>query len=190
MHCFQHEGLEPDLVVFGKGLGGGLPLSAVIGPQHIMDHAPAFALQTTAGNPVATAAGRAVLDTIAAESLVERANRVGERLSSGLRALGAHQPMIGEVRGRGLAVGVDLVRDRASRDPVAVTTTAKVIYRAYQLGAVFFYVGLRGNVLELTPPLTLSEAEADEGVAIIDRALSDVSRGLVADADVAPFTMW
>jgi 4-aminobutyrate aminotransferase len=190
MHCFEHEGLEPDLVVFGKGLGGGLPLSAVIGPQHIMDHAPAFALQTTAGNPVAAAAGRAVLDTIAAEGLIERANRVGERLSSGLRALQAHQPLIGEVRGRGLAIGVDLVRDRVSRDPVTVTTTAKVIYRAYQLGVVFFYVGLRGNVLELTPPLTLSEAEADEGVAIIDRALSDVSRGLVADADVAPFMMW
>jgi 4-aminobutyrate aminotransferase len=190
MHCFEHEGLEPDLVVFGKGLGGGLPLSAVIGPQHIMDHAPAFALQTTAGNPVAAAAGRAVLDTIAAEGLIERANRVGQRLSSGLRALGARQPLIGEVRGRGLAVGVDLVRDRASRDPVPVTTTAKVIYRSYQLGAVFFYVGLRGNVLELTPPLTLSEAEADEGTAIIDQALSEVSRGLVADSDVAPFMMW
>ena len=79
------------------------------------------------------------------------------------------------MRGRGLALGVDLVRDRASREPVTVTTTAKVIYRAYQLGAVFFYVGLRGNVLELTPPLTLTEAEAEEGVAIIDRASSDVS---------------
>ncbi len=190
MHCFQHEGLEPDLVVFGKGLGGGLPLSAVIGPQHIMDHAPAFALQTTAGNPIATAAGRAVLDTLATEDLIERANRVGERLSSGLRALRAHQPLIGDVRGRGLAIGVDLVHDRASRDPVPVTTTAKVIYRAYQLGAVLFYVGLRGNVLELTPPLTLSEAEADEGVAIIDRALSDVGRGLVTDAEVAPFMPW
>ena len=190
MHCFEHEGLEPDLVVFGKGLGGGLPLSAVIGPQHIMDHAPAFALQTTAGNPVATAAGRAVLGTIAAEGLVERANRVGHRLASGLRALSTRHAMIGEVRGRGLAIGVDLVSDPASRDPVPVTTTAKVIYRAYQLGAVFFYVGLRGNVLELTPPLTLSEAEADEGVAIIDQALSDVSRGLVSDADVAPFMMW
>jgi 4-aminobutyrate aminotransferase len=111
-------------------------------------------------------------------------------LSSGLCALRGHQPLIGEVRGRGLAVGVDLVRDGASREPVSVVTTAKVIYRAYQLGAVFFYVGLRGNVLELTPPLTLSEAEADEGVAIIDRALSDVSRGLVTDADVAPFMMW
>ena len=71
-----------------------------------------------------------------------------------------------------------------------VTTTAKVIFRAYQLGAVFFYVGLRGNVLEFTPPLTLSEAEAEEGVAIIDQAMTDVGHGLVSDADVAPFMMW
>ena len=83
-----------------------------------------------------------------------------------------------------------LVGDRESREPVTAATTAKVIYRAYQLGAVFFYVGLRANVLELTPPLTLSEAEAREGIAIIDQALTDVARGLVSDADVAPFMMW
>jgi 4-aminobutyrate aminotransferase len=83
-----------------------------------------------------------------------------------------------------------LVIDRAARTPVPVTTTAKVIYRAYQLGAVFFYVGLNGNVLEFTPPLTLTEAEADEGVAIIDQALTDVGNGRVSDADVAPFMMW
>jgi 4-aminobutyrate aminotransferase len=190
LHCFEHEGLSPDLVVFGKGLGGGLPLSAVIGPKHIMDHAPAFAIQTTGGNPVATAAGRAVLRTIAAENLVESANRIGETLAQGLRALGKKHPMIGDVRGRGLALGVELVGDRESREPVTAATTAKVIYRAYQLGAVFFYVGLRANVLELTPPLTLSEAEAREGIAIIDQALTDVTRGLVSDADVAPFMMW
>ena len=190
LHCFEHEGLEPDLVVFGKALGGGLPLSALIGPQHIMDHAPAFALQTTAGNPVVAAAGRAVLRAIADEDLIARANRVGEKFASGLRALSARHAMIGEVRGRGLAVGVDLVSDRATREPVSVTTTAKVIYRAYQLGAVFFYVGLGRNVLEFTPPLTLSEAEADEGLAIIDQAMTDVRRGLVADQDVAPFMMW
>jgi 4-aminobutyrate aminotransferase len=95
LHCFEHEGLEPDLVVFGKGLGGGLPLSAVIGPRHIMDHAPAFALQTTAGNPVATAAGRAVLRTIAEEGLVERASHVGAVLADALRSLSERQPMIG-----------------------------------------------------------------------------------------------
>src|ERR1700687_3439990 len=93
-------------------------------------------------------------------------------------------------RARGLAVGVDLVSDRESREPKPVATAAKVIYRAYQLGAVFFYVGLRANVLELTPPLTLSAAEAREGIEIIDQALTDVKRGLVSDADVAPFMMW
>jgi len=98
--------------------------------------------------------------------------------------------MIGNVRGRGLALGVDLVSDRVSREPVPVTTTAKIIYRAYQLGAVFFYVGLRGNVLELTPPLTLSEAEVEDGAAMIDQAMTDVSNGLVSDAEVAPFMMW
>jgi 4-aminobutyrate aminotransferase len=190
LHCFEHEGLEPDLVVFGKALGGGLPLSALIGPQHIMDYAPAFALQTTAGNPVVAAAGRAVLRAIADEDLIERANRVGEKFLSGLRALTTRYAMIGDVRGRGLALGVELVSDRASREPVSVSTTAKVIYRAYQLGAVFFYVGLGRNVLEFTPPLTLSEAEAEEGLAIIDQAMTDVARGLVADADVAPFMMW
>jgi 4-aminobutyrate aminotransferase len=98
--------------------------------------------------------------------------------------------MIGQVRGRGLAIGVELVSDRATREPVPVTMTAKVIYRAYQLGAVFFYVGLRGNVLEFTPPLTLSENDAREGLAIIEQAMIDVGKGVVSDADVAPFMMW
>jgi 4-aminobutyrate aminotransferase len=190
LHCFEHEGLEPDIVVFGKGLGGGLPLSAVVGPRAIMDHAPAFALQTTAGNPVATAAGRAVLAAIAREGLCARAAAVGGVLSRALRAIAVRQPLIGDVRGRGMTVGVELVAERASRAPVPVATTAKVVFRAWQLGAVFFYVGLRGNVLELTPPLTLTEAEAEEGVAIIDQALTDVAAGAVSDADVAPFMMW
>ena len=190
MHCFQHEGLEPDLVVFGKGLGGGLPLSAVVGPQEIMDHAPAFALQTTAGNPIATAAARAVLKAIADKNLIERSNQVGALLARGLRELSARHPMIGDVRGRGLAIGVELVADRQTREPVAVSTTAKVIYRAYQLGAVFFYVGLRGNVLEFTPPLTLGVSEVAEALGIIDEAMTDVSNGRVSDADVVPFMMW
>lgn len=190
MHCFEHEGLVPDMVVFGKGLGGGLPLSAVVGPREIMDHAPAFALQTTAGNPVATAAGLAVVETVARERLWERAARVGHVFSDGLRALAEHHEIIGDVRGRGLAVGVDLVIDRESRAPVPVSTTAKVIYRGYELGAAFSYVGLKGNVLEFTPPLTLTEAEALEGVAIVDRALADVAAGRVSDEAVAPFMMW
>jgi len=190
MHCFQHEGLEPDMVVFGKGIGGGLPLSAVIGPKAIMDHAPAFALQTTAGNPVATAAGNAVLKAIEVEGLIERSARIGTLFADALRALGDRHEIVGDVRGRGLAIGVDLVTDRATREPVPATTTAKIIYRGYQLGAAFTYVGLKANVLEFMPPLTLTEAEVAEGVSIVDRAMADVAAGLVSDADVASFMMW
>jgi 4-aminobutyrate aminotransferase len=190
LHCFEHESLEPDVVIFGKGLGGGLPLSAVVGPAELMNHAPAFALQTTAGNPVATAAGRAVLELIDREGLAARAEKTGAVMRSELTALAKDQPLIGDVRGRGLAIGIELVADRATKAAVPVTTTAKVIYRAWELGALFVYVGLEANVLELTPPLTLSEAEAAEGVAIIGQALADVAAGRVPDEAVAPYMMW
>ncbi|WP_066685186.1 aspartate aminotransferase family protein [Sphingomonas sp. CCH18-H6] len=189
-HCFEHEGLEPDLVIFGKALGGGLPISAVVGAADILDHAPAFALQTTAGNPVASAAARAVLRVCERDRLPHAAARLGAQLQAGLRDLARTETMIGDVRGRGLAVGVELVADRAEKAPVPVTTTAKVIFRAYELGAAFIYVGLRGNVLELTPPLTISPAQLDEGVAIIAQAILDVREGVVSDEQVAPFMMW
>ncbi|MBB4095641.1 aspartate aminotransferase family protein [Brucella pecoris] len=190
MHCFQHEGLAPDMVVFGKGLGGGLPLSAVVGPQWVMDHAPAFVLQTTAGNPVATAAGRAVLNTIERQGLAQRSERVGGLFADRLRRLSDRHSIIGDVRGRGLAIGVDLVSDRGSREPAPVTTTAKIIYRGYQLGAAFTYVGLNANVLEFMPSLTLTEAEIDEAVGIVDQSIADVLDGKVADSDVTRFMMW
>jgi 4-aminobutyrate aminotransferase len=190
LHCFEHEQLTPDMVVFSKGLGGGLPLSALIGPRAVMDHAPAFALLTTAGNPVATAAGAAVLRLVVEERLADRAARIGTLLARGLHDMSARHSMIGDVRGRGLALGIELVRDQMTREAAPVSTTAKVIYRSYQLGVVLFYVGLKGNVLELTPPLTLTEREVEEGIAVLDQAMSDVVAGKVSDQDVAPFMMW
>ena len=190
LHAFSHEGLEPDMVVLGKGLGGGLPLSALIGPAAIMDHRPAFAIQTTGGNPVCTAAGHAVLRTILDEDLPSRAARVGTALADGLKQLAERHEMIGDVRGRGLAIGVDLVENRENRTPVPATTTAKVIVRAYELGASFIYVGLAANVLEITPPLILSDAECEEGLAIIDKALGDVAAGLVPDEAVQAYMNW
>ena len=189
-HAFSHEGLTPDLVVLGKGIGGGLPLSAVIGPADILDHRPAFAIQTTGGNPVCTAAGLAVLRTILDEDLPAHAARMGKQLADGLRALGERHTMIGDVRGRGLAIGVDLVQDRESKAPVEATTTAKVILRAYELGASFIYVGRAANVLEMTPPLNLSDAECAEGLAIIDQALTDVPAGRVSDEAVQAYMNW
>ena len=190
LHAFQHEGLTPDLIIFGKGIGGGLPLSAIVGPAEVLDFKPAFAMQTTAGNPVATAAGHAVLRTIVAEDLAARAERLGAAFADGLRSLAENHEMIGDVRGRGLAIGVELVADRETRAPVPAKTTAKVIYRAYELGASFIYVGLAANVLEITPPLTLGEDEMADGLGIIDQALADVAKGLVPDAAVQEFMNW
>ncbi|XTP37483.1 aspartate aminotransferase family protein [Mycobacterium sp. TJFP1] len=188
LHAFEHDGVVPDIVTFGKVIGGGLPLSAAVGPAAILDHPPAAALLTTAGNPVRTAAGRAVLKTIVSEGLVDNAAKVGAVLADSLRTL-ADSPggdRIGDVRGRGLAIGLELV-DPASgdRDP---RLAAAVVYRAWELGAVVYYVG--GNVLEITPPLVLTESQAAQAAEIIGAAIGDAAAGKIDAEEVAKYAGW
>lgn len=189
MHCFSHEGFTPDFICLGKGLGGGLPISALLGPRSIMDHATAFAMQTLHGNPVCVAAARAVLQTIESEKLAANAAEVGRFLLDGLRNLQTSHPSIGDVRGRGLVIGVELVSDRAAKTPSKMLA-AKTVYRAFELGLVVYYVGLNSNVLELTPPLVLTREDADAAIVILDKALSDVEQGLVSDETVKDFAGW
>ena len=189
LHAFEHEDFTPDIICFGKGLGGGLPVSAVVGPALVLDHDVAFSMQTLHGNPICAGAACRVLEVIEADGLADRARRIGARLRDGLAALAQRHEMIGDIRGRGLALGVELVHDRGSRRP-APELAAQVIYRAFELGAVVYYVGMNSNVLELTPPLILTEAEADEALAILDRALADVSAGKFDVQKLEPFKGW
>ena len=188
-NAFEHAGIEPDIVVFGKGLGGGLPISAVVGPERIMNHATGFSLQTLHGNPVCAAAALAVLETIERDGLVANAEASGRVLREALDRLAARHLLIGDIRGRGLALGVELVNDRTSREPAA-RQTALAVYRAFQLGLVIYYVGVHSNVLEFTPPLNLTQGEALEGVAILDRALANVAEGRVDASLLANFAGW
>lgn len=189
MHCFRHEGFTPDVVCLGKGLGGGLAISAVVGPRAVMDYATAFAMQTLHGNPVSVAAAAAVLTTIEREGLQRNAAAVGAFLLQGLETLKMRHASIGDVRGRGLAIGVELVSDRAAKTPSKMLA-AKTVYRAFELGLVLYYVGLNSNVLELTPPLVLTKAQASDALSILDRALSDVEEGRVSDDAVKDYAGW
>lgn len=189
LHCFEHEGFTPDIVCFGKGLGGGLPLSAMVGPARLLDHATAFCMQTLQGNPISASAGLAVLATIAKEDLAGRAQTVGAQLAARLRTAMPEHPSIRSVRGRGLALGIELDGALAPRAG-ARGFAGKVVYRAFELGAVVYYVGLQSNVLELTPPLILTEAEADEAADILIAAIGDVEAGKVPDSALADFAGW
>ncbi len=189
MHAFEADGVVPDLISFGKGLGGGLPLSAVVGPASILDRTTAFAMQTLCGNPVSCSAGLAVLETIEREQLAANATARGKQIQNGLKKLAEKHPLIGDIRGRGLAIGVELVADRANKEP-ASKACQKIVYRCFELGLLVFYVGLRSNVLELTPPLTLTEQEAAAGLAILDQAIDDVASDRVPDAAIAAYAGW
>jgi 4-aminobutyrate aminotransferase len=185
MHAYQLDDATPDLVCFGKVLGNGLPLSAAVGPAEILDGPSAAALLTTAGNPICTAVGRTVLRVLQEEELPERARKAGERLRAGLAQL--NNERIGDIRGHGLANGVELVVDRDSKTPDGKLAAATV-YRAFELGVVVYYVG--GNVLEVTPPLVISDAEVDRAVEILGQSINDAAAGKVRADVVAAYAGW
>ncbi len=184
----EHFGIEPDAVVCGKAISSGVPLSAIVARAEILEswQAPAHTFSSGA-NPITCAAAIATIRVIQEEGLVERSRVLGERLRTACERLASTHRLIGEVRGRGLMVGVELVSDRETRAP-ALRETAKVAWRCWELGLLVTF--LRGNVLRLVPPLVLTDAELDEALAIIDRALTDVEAGRVSDDAVAALKGW
>ena len=184
VHCFEHEGFVPDIVAFGKGLGGGLPLAALVASAEILDHTTAFAMQTLHGNPISAAAGIAVLETIAAEKLDRNAEFVGHHFIEKLTDLQKRHPLIADIRGRGLAIGIELDHSKIAR------AAAQVIYRCFELGLVVYYVGVNSDVLELTPPLIFSRENADEAIGILNQALSDIEAGRFDSTKIDAFAGW
>lgn len=190
-HAFEHSGIVPDVVTLGKALGNGMPLSAAVGPAEVLDEPAASALMTTIGNPVSCAAGRAVLELVRAGEATSNARDRGAQLRDLLEEYaGSERPgaaHVGDVRGRGLSLGIELVLGDGERTPAA-QLTAKAAYRAWELGAVVYPV--RGNVLELTPALTISAADVDRAAALVAQAIDDAAAGAISDEQIEPYRGW
>ncbi len=177
--AIEHYGVKPDLMAVGKGLGGGLPISAVVGREEIMDSLPSLAYTfTLAGNPVVCRAALAVIEEIEERGLLKRARVLGERMLARLRKMMEEHELIGDVRGKGLMIGVELVKNRESKER-AIEETKKVVWRAYELGLIVLF--LSGNVLRIQPPLTIEEDVLDEGLDILEQAIRDVEEGRVGN---------
>jgi len=186
---YQHGGVAADLVLLGKSLGGGLPLSAIVGRKEILDVGTGVALFTAAGNATSCAAGLATVLAIEADGLAARAREHGAYLNARLTETLMRHEIVGDVRGLGMIQGVEIVKSRAGKEPDKAIS-AKIVYRAFELGLIVYYAGNWGNVLEITPPLIMTKAQIDEGVAILDQAISDVLDGQVSDETVAQFAGW
>jgi alanine-glyoxylate transaminase / (R)-3-amino-2-methylpropionate-pyruvate transaminase len=168
---FEHSGVVPDIVTMAKGIGNGMPLAAVTTRREIAEAlVQRLHFNTFGGNPVSTAAGLAVLDVIEGERLQENARILGARLKAGLEALMRRHSLVGDVRGLGLMLGVELVRDRGTKEP-AVAETLEVLERLRDTGVLVGKGGLAGNVLRIKPPLCLTAEDADFAVAALDYAL-------------------
>ena len=170
----QHHGVEPDLMTLAKGIAGGLPLAAVTGRRAIMDAPEPGGLGGTyAGSPLACAAGLAVLDVIASEHLCDRAVEVGERVTAGLRSVqNAFPKRVGDVRGLGAMVAMELVRDGDPARPDPDLTKA-LVARAAERGLILLSCGVRGNVIRILTPLTIPMDQVDEGLAILADTMAD-----------------
>ena len=176
MFAIEHSGVEPDLVTIAKSLAGGVPLAAVTGKASIMDSPPPGGLGGTyAGSPLGCAAGLAVLEVIESEQLCARAERVGAAVRARLHDLQSRWACIGDVRGIGAMVAMELVKERRPDAPDAELTKA-LVQAAGRRGLVLLSCGVHANVIRFLMPLTIPDTVLAKGLAILEAALEDVAR--------------
>jgi len=176
MFAIEHFGVEPDLITVAKSIAVGLPVSAVIGAREIMDALPEGALGGTyVGNPVACEAALAVFEIMEEEELLPRAAVLGNRMLDRFRGLQERSPLIGHVRGLGAMVAIELVMDRATKEP-APRETAEIIRRAMQAGVLLLPAGTYNNVIRVLTPLVITDPQLDEALDVIEAALLEVAQ--------------
>jgi len=169
-------GVEPDMLVIGKSLGGGIPLSATIAKEEIIDSmGPLGNVSTFAATPLACAAALAVLDVFEEEKLPEHAADIGRHFMEGFKDLAEEHEIVGNVTGKGLFIGVELVKDRKTKEPAKEENTLlqrKCMKRSllYQKG------GFYGNIIKIIPPLVINREEVDKSLEIFDETLKDIER--------------
>jgi len=175
MFACEHYGIEPDILVTAKSLGGGLPLAAVTGRAEIMDAPGLGGLGGTfAGNPLSCAAANAVLDVFEREDLLARANAMGAQFERRARSWQSRFELIGEIRGLGAMRALELVKSRETREP-APDETKRIAQYCYEHGLITITAGSYGNVIRLLVPLVITENQMDEGLDVLEEALASVS---------------
>ncbi len=176
MFACENFGLEPDLMTVAKSLGAGLPISAVVGKAEIMDAPEKSEIGTTfGGNPLGCAAGLAVIDKIERERLTEKAQQIGDRMLQRLREMQERFPLIGDVRGLGAMVAIELVKDRQTKEP-AKEETNQVISTCYEKGLTVLKAGIYDNVIRFLVPLVIKPEELEHGLDILAESLAEVSK--------------
>jgi len=171
---FENWGVTPDLVTVAKGIGNGAPLAAcVTRPEVARVMKNRIHFNTFGGNPISMTQGLATLEVIDSEGIQQNALTVGNHLKERLQELQEHQPLIGEVRGMGLMLGVELVRDRHTKEP-ATTETAEVLERCKERGLLIGKGGLCGNTLRIKPPMCLTKDDADFLVDCLDEVMTQM----------------
>jgi 4-aminobutyrate aminotransferase/(S)-3-amino-2-methylpropionate transaminase len=172
--CIEHFGVEPDLITVAKSIAAGLPLSGVLGKAAIMDAPGDSAVGGTyVGNPVAQAAALAVLDVIDEEGLVERSAEIGETIRARMRSWQERHPRIGDVRGLGAMLAIELVRDPATKEPAPELAT-RIAEAALERGLLLLKAGIYGNCMRVLCPLVISDGELDEALDAWEAALDAV----------------
>ena len=174
LFALEWDDLSPNMVCLGKGIGSGMPASALAGESKIFKSMGTGEMSSTCGgNPMASAASLAVLDVMEKEKLPQNALKVGEYMMGRFKEMQKKHECLGDVRGKGLVIGLELVKDKKTREPAA-ELTSKILLRAGENGLLLGKVGMYGNVVRIAPPLVVTEEEAGVGIDILDKALSEV----------------